>query len=110
MKLFQKIAESELDDEFVQKTYDFLAEEAQSESFVERCRYLWEKEGLYSLPQPGLINASTGFGIRDHQYGIKKISSRFNKRSLVQPRVNADLALHSELVGQYASLPLGYRL
>lgn len=74
------------------------------EGFLERCIQLWEDEGVFSIPQPGLRKNRYQFGISDDPEGSKKISSSFNKRVLKIPKVFSDNPNPCP-----PSVPFGYR-
>lgn len=73
------------------------------EGFLERCIKVWENEGVFSIPQPGL-RKNREFGLNDDPDSSKKISSSFDKRVLRIPKVFEDNPTPFP-----PSVPFGYR-
>ena len=110
--LVEKLAEDELHDVDVDGFINQLAQDAHSQAFVSPSRDIWRQERKFSIPQPSI--ASRRFKLFSADASVKRISTRFNKRILIRPRVCSDeLLLNSASLREsdlYASLPFGFHL
>lgn len=73
------------------------------EGFLASCQKIWREERIFALPQPTLRKSRKLFQIEDDSSATKRISSSFDKRVLVIPKVFED-----NCSPPYPSLPFGF--
>lgn len=114
MKLMERIAMEELEDESVNEAFDGMQKEAGGrEDFVSKSRLLWAQKREFSFPQPGLRRDRYNFNVYSDDTKIKRLTASFDKRTLIRPRIEEDESLEPSRslpeILKYPSVPLGFR-
>lgn len=113
LDLLQKLVFKELGKE---EGANFFTEIQEGESATEshygnKSKDVWEKSGVFTIPQPFLQRDAHTFGLHENEDATKRLSARFSKRLLMIPHVAQDLATadHSDPNALYPSLPFGFK-